>query len=77
VRGDSPPLFIAVGAGHFNVTSGCLALFSAWREAGRPAEMHVYDQVDAGFGMTRRGAPVDGWPDRLLDWLVARKLTTP
>jgi acetyl esterase/lipase len=77
VRDDSPPLFIAVGADHFNVTSGCLALFSAWRAAGRPVELHVYDQVNAGFGMSRRGAPVDGWTERLHEWLVSRKLTTP
>lgn len=70
----APPLFIAVGATHFNVTNGCLALFAAWKAAGKPVEMHVYDQVDAGFGMTSRGLPVDGWSDRLYEWLGARKL---
>jgi acetyl esterase/lipase len=76
VPADGPPLFIAVGSTHFNVTSGCLALFAAWRAAGRPAELHVYDQVSAGFGMTKRGLPVDGWTDRVLEWMAARKLTT-
>ena len=33
-----------------------------------------YDQVSAGFGMTKRGLPVDSWNDRLLEWLVVRKL---
>jgi dienelactone hydrolase len=74
VRPDTPPLFIAVGATHFNVTNGCLALFAAWKAGGRPAEIHVYDQVSAGFGMTRRGLPVDGWTDRLHEWLLARKI---
>ena len=73
-RPDTPPLFIAVGATHFNVTNGCLALFAAWKAGGRPAEIHVYDQVSAGFGMTRRGLPVDGWTDRLHEWLLARKI---
>lgn len=41
-----------------------------------PAEIHVYDGVSAGFGMTRRGLPVDGWTDRLHEWMVARELTT-
>lgn len=68
------PLFIAVGATHFNVANGCLALFAAWKAAGKPAEIHVYDQVSGGFGMTKRGLPVDFWTDRLLEWLVARKL---
>lgn len=70
----APPLFIAVGSSHFNVTNGCLALFAAWKAAGKPAEIHVYDQVSAGFGMTKRGLPVDSWNDRLLEWLMARKL---
>jgi acetyl esterase/lipase len=70
----APPIFIAVGGSHFNVTNGCLALFAAWKAAGKPAEIHVYDQVSAGFGMMKRGLPVDSWTDRLLDWLVARKL---
>ena len=74
VPAHAPPLFIAVGSSHFNVTNGCLALFAAWKAAGKPAEIHVYDQVSAGFGMTKRGLPVDSWNDRLLEWLTARKL---
>jgi len=73
----APPLFVAVGSTHFNVTNGCLALFAAWKAAGKPAEIHVYDGVSAGFGMTKRGLPVDGWTDRLYEWLVARELTRP
>jgi acetyl esterase/lipase len=72
----APPLFVAVGSTHFNVTNGCLALFAAWKAAGKPAEIHVYDGVSTGFGMTPRGLPVDGWTDRLHEWLVARKLTS-
>ena len=75
VPANAPPLFVAVGATHFNVTNGCLALFAAWKAAGKPAEIHVYDGISAGFGMTKRGHPVDGWADRLHEWLVARELT--
>jgi dienelactone hydrolase len=74
VPAHAPPLFIAVGATHFNVTNGCLALFAAWKAAGKPAEIHIYDQVSAGFGMTKRGLPVDTWSDRLFEWMGARKL---
>ena len=77
VPAHAPPLFVAVGATHFNVTNGCLALFAAWKAAGKPAEIHVYDGISAGFGMTKRGHPVDGWTDRLHEWLVARELTRP
>jgi len=74
VPAHAPPIFIAVGSSHFNVTNGCLALFAAWKGAGKPAEIHIYDQVSGGFGMTKRGLPVDSWNDRLLEWLIARKL---
>src|SRR5688572_886963 len=77
VPAHAPPLFIAVGATHFNVTNGCLALFAAWKAAGKPAEIHVYDQVSAGFGMSSRGLPVDSWTERLFDWMVARKIVPP
>jgi acetyl esterase/lipase len=76
VPANAPPLFVAVGSTHFNVTNGCLALFAAWKAAGKPAELHIYDQVSAGFGMSKRGLPVDTWTDRLHEWLVARKITT-
>jgi acetyl esterase/lipase len=75
VPAHAPPLFVAVGATHFNVTNGCLALFAAWKAAGKPAEIHVYDGISAGFGMTKRGHPVDDWTQRLHEWLVARELT--
>jgi hypothetical protein len=64
------PLFIAVMDGHFNVTNGCVALFTLWKEAGRPVEMHVYDHA---YGPAS-GMPVAGWIDRFYDWLRARKL---
>jgi acetyl esterase/lipase len=76
VPNNAPPLFIAVGATHFNVTNGCIALFSAWKAAGKPAELHVFDGVSGGFGMGKRGLPVDHWTDRFYDWLLARKLTS-
>ncbi len=77
VPAHAPPLFIAVGSSHFNVTNGCLALFAAWKAAGKPAEIHVYDGVSAGFGMRKLGLPVDGWTERLYEWLLVRKLTSP
>jgi acetyl esterase/lipase len=74
---NAPPLFVAVGSNHFNVTNGCIALFAEWKKAGKPAEIHIYDQVNAGFAMSKRGLPVDTWPDRLLDWMLLHKLLNP
>jgi len=71
---QAPPLFIAVGNNHFNVTNGCLALFGAWKSAGKPAEIHIYDQVSAGFGMRKQDLPVDDWIMRFYEWLEVRDL---
>ena len=73
----APPLFIAVGSFHPNVTAGCVALFSAWKAAGRPVELHAYDDVKGPFGVTGQGGPVDGWLDRLYEWLRAKGLLAP
>ena len=72
----APPLFIVVGSNHFNVTNGSIALFQQWKAAGKSVEMHVYDGVTGGFNMNTQGRPVDGWPDRVFDWLVAKQFTT-
>ncbi|MFB3777699.1 MAG: alpha/beta hydrolase [Bryobacteraceae bacterium] len=72
VPAHGAPLFIAVMDGHFNVTNGCAALFTMWKEAGRPVEMHVYDH---GYGPAS-GMPVVSWIERLHDWLRARRLVT-
>jgi acetyl esterase/lipase len=77
VPANAPPLFVAVGSNHFNVTNGCLALFTEWKKAGKPAEIHVYDQVNGGFAMSKRGLPVDSWPDRMLEWMQLNKLLNP
>lgn len=66
------PLFIAVGTFHPNVASGCLALFAAWKAAGKPVELHAYDGVNGPFGVNRTGLPVDAWLDRFYEWLGAK-----
>jgi hypothetical protein len=63
------PLFIAVMDAHFNVTNGCAALYTLWKEAGRPVEIHIYDHA---FG-PGSGMPIANYTDRLYEWLRARK----
>jgi acetyl esterase/lipase len=48
-----------------------LAVHAAWRAAGRPAELHLYEQGGHGFGVATRGLPVDSWPDRMWAWLAS------
>jgi acetyl esterase/lipase len=74
VPGNAPPLFILGAADDRLVEAGCARLYSAWRDAGRPAELHIYEAGGHGFGMTPKGQPVDHWVERLGDWLGQRKV---
>ncbi len=65
---NGAPLFIACLESHLSVP--LTAVFAIWKEAGRPVEIHVYDHA---FGPSS-GMPIPNWTDRLLDWLVARKV---
>ena len=74
VPDGAPPLFALVAADDPICYDGCLAAVPGWRAAGRPAELHVYGEGGHGFGMARRGLPVDSWIERFEDWMRARGL---
>ena len=64
----APPLFIAVAADDQSVGyQGSIDLFGAWRRAGRPAELHVFQTGQHGFG--KKGGGADRYLDRLEEWL--------
>lgn len=71
VPADAPPLFIA-GAVDDRVTAEpSPQLFTAWRAAGRPVEMHLYERGSHGFGMVKQGLPSDLWIDQFHAWLMS------
>jgi len=64
----APPLFIAVAADDQSVGfQGSVSLFSAWRIAGLPAELHVFQT--GGHGFAKKGGGADRYLDRLEEWL--------
>jgi acetyl esterase/lipase len=64
----APPMFIAVAADDQTVGfQGSLDLFAAWRKAGVPAELHVFQTGGHGFG--KKGGGADQYLDRLEEWL--------
>jgi acetyl esterase/lipase len=64
----APPLFIALAADDQTVGyQGSLDLFGAWRKAGLPAELHVFQTGGHGFG--KKGGGADHYLDRLEEWL--------
>jgi len=78
IPGDAPPLFIvAAGDDPLLPAEGSARLYTAWKTAGHPAELHLYAQGGHGFGMKKQGPPVDTWIDRLGEWLRMQGLLEP
>lgn len=70
VRKDSPPMFIAATMADKTVpVENSLHLYQALRDAGVPAEMHVYAQGSHGNSLDPQYGPTAGWPKRLEEWL--------
>jgi acetyl esterase/lipase/lysophospholipase L1-like esterase len=66
----TPPCFIIHAADDTSVpVERSLELFSAWKAAGVPAEMHIFADGGHGFGMRlAAGKPVEAWPSLLVRW---------
>jgi acetyl esterase/lipase len=71
VPADAPPLFLAHADDDKTVSpvDHTVRLYTAWKKAGIPAEMHIYARGGHGFGMRKKGLPTDGWIDRFREWL--------
>ena len=74
VFADMPPLFIACAADDPIASVSSAKLYLDWKAAGRKAELHIYSEGGHGFGMTKRGMPVDSWVDRFGEWLQLQGL---
>ena len=75
VPADAPPAFIVTAADDATIPpSASIEIFEKWRAAKRPAELHIYENGQHGFGMRAQGRPVDHWPAAFEAWLAARGL---
>ncbi len=76
---DAPPLFMVQADDDKTVPplEHSIHLYEAWKKAGVSAELHVYSRGGHGFGMHKKGLPVDTWPDRFRDWLDLQGLLKP
>jgi len=73
-----PPTFLVHAADDRIPAFNSVAWFVALRQAGVPAELHIYEQGGHGFGMkTNVHGPVKTWTARCTDWLVQRGWARP
>lgn len=74
VTKDMPQAFIVCGYGDRpDISQGMAEVYLKFKEAGVPAELHIYAAAGHGFGVrdSNRGA-ASRWPERLQDWLTDR-----
>lgn len=71
-----PPVFIALGAqDRDDISLGMAQLYLKYKEAGVPAELHIYSNAGHGFGYREGTKHAAGdWPSRLTEWLRDSKL---
>ncbi|MFQ6776935.1 alpha/beta hydrolase [Cereibacter sphaeroides] len=71
---DASPAFIAAAADDAFLPGDSLRTYTAWRQAGVPAELHIYENGGHGFGLSHQGKTSDHWFADLSAWLSARGL---
>jgi endo-1,4-beta-xylanase len=73
---QSPPAFLLCGADDRpDISEGLASVYLRFKQAGVPAELHVYSGVGHGFGLRASNTgPVAHWLDRVHEWLDGRGL---
>ncbi len=70
VRKDTPPVFLVATMADKSVpVENTLMFYQALRNAGVPAEMHVYAQGSHGNSLDPQFGPTAEWPKRCEEWL--------
>ena len=75
VKKNTPPTFIVHAIDDKAVPiANSENLAKAIQEKGISCELHKFDVGGHGFGMRKRGIPVDNWTDLLKEWLKKQNL---
>jgi acetyl esterase/lipase len=74
---DLPPMFTAMASGDPFFGRNPSMVYDAWRKAGAPAELHLYEKGGHGFGMRVQHLSSDHWIDEFGWWLEGRGLLKP
>ena len=68
----APPAFLVHASDDSTVDpEQSIRYYLATRQAGAPAELHIFLNGGHGFGLRKATGPVGDWPRRFEAWLVA------
>ena len=75
VTAKTPPTFLF----HTNEDTGVppqnsVAFYLALKNAGVPAELHIYEKGAHGVGLAPQDRELSTWPERMLGWMRGRGL---
>ncbi|HEX5053360.1 MAG TPA: alpha/beta hydrolase [Planctomycetota bacterium] len=74
VGAQTPPCFLVhTSADTVVPAENSIDFYLALRRAKVPAELHVYEKGQHGFGLAPDDPVLSTWPDHLLTWLRARR----
>ncbi len=75
VTSETPPSFLVLADDDKGVLPrNSIEFYSALKEKGVSAELHIFREGGHGFGMNKSGKPHDQWPQLLIDWMKAEKI---
>ncbi|MHB1036252.1 MAG: alpha/beta hydrolase [Pirellulales bacterium] len=75
VTPETPPVFLIHTSGDTGVPAeNSILFYLAMRRAKVPAEMHIYEKGQHGFGLAPKDPVLSTWPARCADWLRGRGL---
>ena len=75
VTAETPPSFLLLADDDNGVQPrNSIEFYSALKEKGVSAELHIFREGGHGFGMNKSGKPHDQWPQLLIDWMKAEKI---
>jgi len=70
VTRDTPPCFLFhTGSDSVVSVENSVRFYAALRQAGIPAELHIFEQGDHGVGLAQKNPQLRRWPDLLDGWL--------
>jgi acetyl esterase/lipase len=72
VANNAPPVFLLAGYND-EIAKGIVDVYQKYKNAGVPAELHIYSNAGHGFGLREKNTgAIVGWIDRFYDWLSDR-----
>lgn len=69
VPADAPPMFVVLAADDPLFANRGFGVVEAWQRAGRPVELHLYQNGGHGFGLGNPGKTSLGWFDVFMRWV--------